>query len=426
MSDVIQESAHPEKESIGWYIHLPFCRTKCGYCDFYSIPTIEHLISDLVGAIKTEMAARDPVRPVESIFVGGGTPTELPGDALGELLSAIRARAGQPEEWTVEANPSSVTELKLDTLLARGVNRISFGAQSFHPDDLRVLERLHDPTQIGESVRAARESGFANINLDLIYGIPGQSVGRWRDTLRRAIDLDAEHLSCYDLMYEEGTALTRQLRAGRLRPADESLEADMFALTIDELSASGFAQYEISNFAKPGRECRSNVIYWENREYLGVGPSAVSYLDGRRRKNAADVRRYCDWAGAFRAGSADDEAIVIESESLSPRARACETAVQMLRLTRGIDIAAFRRRSGMDPLVLFAEPIKQFAAMGLLIADAKSIRLTRQGLFVANRIMLEFLLPEEGEWPEGKHRGAITDLPNARFGSRISLPILGG
>lgn len=425
MSDVVQECSHPKYEPIGWYVHLPFCKTKCGYCDFYSLPTIENLIGDLVAAIQTEIAERDPGRPVESIFVGGGTPTELPGDALGELLTAIAARTGQTGEWTVEANPSSTTELKLDILRTRGVNRISFGAQSFHPDDLRVLERLHDPTQIGESVRAAREAGFDNINLDLIYGIPGQTLGRWRDTLRRAIDLNTEHLSCYDLMYEEGTALTRQLRAGRLQPADECLEAEMFALTIDELSPAGFEQYEISNFAKPGRECRANVIYWENREYLGIGPSAVSYLNGRRRKNIADVRRYCDWAGSRRDGSVDNEAIVIESESLPPRARACETAIQMLRLTRGIDVSEFQRRTGLDPGELFADPIERFAAIGLLAVDANSIRLTRTGLFVANRIMQEFLLPEADASQAGMQRSELTDAPNTQSRSGISLPILG-
>ncbi|MBK8268851.1 MAG: radical SAM family heme chaperone HemW [Planctomycetes bacterium] len=272
------------KGPIGWYVHLPFCRTKCGYCDFYSLPTLPHLIDDLIGAITREIELRDPLRAVETIFVGGGTPTELPGEALQHLLGYISARTGPVGEWTVEANPSSTTDLKLAVLQTAGVNRISFGAQSFHEDDLRVLERIHDPVHIGESVRAARSAGFENVNLDLIYGIPGQSVARWRETLARAIDLGAEHLSCYALMYEDGTALTRLKRDGKVAPCDEDIEAEMFDVTIETLRDADYQQYEISNFARDGRECRANIIYWENREYLGVGPSAVSVPQWRTAK----------------------------------------------------------------------------------------------------------------------------------------------
>lgn len=383
-----QENGALGNGSIGWYVHLPFCRTKCGYCDFYSLPTLPHLIESLVESIGRELAMRDPGRCVETIFVGGGTPTELPGDALATMLGTISRRAGAVSEWTVEANPSSTTDLKLDVLRRAGVNRLSFGAQSFNPDELRVLERLHDPVHIADSVAAARAAGFDNVNLDLIFGIPGQTVTSWRDSLRRALDLGTDHLSCYSLMFEEGTALTRLLREGRMARCDEDLEAEMFELTIAELSAAGYEHYEISNFAKPGRECRANVIYWENREYLGVGPSAVSYLNGERRKNVADVRKYCEWMGT------EPERIAVERERLSPRERAGETAVQMLRLTRGIDIVAFRSRTGIDPLELFAEPIRRFTDMKLIARDEKSVRLTRAGFLVANRVMQEFLTGE--------------------------------
>ncbi len=389
MSRENQEIAALSSDPIGWYVHLPFCRTKCGYCDFYSLPTIPALIDDLIDAISREIEWRDPYRPVEAVFIGGGTPTELPPDALSRLLRLIEARAGRPEEWTVEANPTSTTELHLDLLCKIGVNRISFGAQSFDPNDLRVLERLHDPRHIGESVTAARTAGFDNVNLDLIFGIPGQTLERWRGTLRRAIDLGTEHLSCYGLMYEDGTALTRLKRDGRLTPCDEDLEADMFHLTIDELETAGFEHYEISNFARDGRRCQSNVIYWENREYLGVGPSAVSYLGGERRKNVADVRKYCEWM------SARPEAVGVEVERLSPRERAGETAVQMLRMTSGIDLQRFAMQTGFDARTLFADPIRRMRDAGLLVADAGRIRLTRAGMVVANRVMQEFLLSDD-------------------------------
>jgi len=360
------------------------------------------MIESLIRAICTEIEQRDPQRPVRAIFVGGGTPTELPPDPLRRLLEFIAARTGPVAEWTVEANPTSTTELHLDVLLAAGVNRISFGAQSFHPDDLRVLERLHNPVHIGESVRAARSAGFNNLNLDLIYGIPGQPLSRWRETLHRAIELNTEHLSCYSLMYEDGTALTRLKREGRLTPCDEDLEADMFHLTIEELTAAGFEHYEISNFAKPRRECLANVIYWENREYLGVGPSAVSYLNGERRKNVADVRRYCVGMSSHPAS------VAVETERLSPSARAGETAVQMLRLTRGINHRQFRQVTGFDVLDLFAGPVERFREMGLVEVDATGIRLTRAGLLVSNRIMQDFLLGDEP--PPTRH---------------VTLPVLG-
>lgn len=397
-SDPLPDAAE-SPPAIGWYVHLPFCTTKCGYCDFYSLPTIPGLIDRLVAAIQAEAQSRDPGRPVETIFIGGGTPTVLPAPALDTILTNIVSHAGPVGEFTVEANPSSTDELKLDLLRRRGVNRVSFGAQSFHPDELVILERIHDPSHIRESVRAARAAGFDNINLDLIYAIPGQTIERWRDNLRRAIDLNTEHLSCYSLMFEPGTALTRLHQQGRISPVDEELEADLFELTIDELIAAGFEHYEISNFARPGRRCQANIIYWENREYLGVGPSAVSFLDGLRTKNVADVRRYVDHfapsrpdaAGAVASLALAPDGPVVESERLDPHAHAAETAVQWLRLTEGIDCVAFADRTGLDPRRHFAAAIDQCAPLGLLELTPNRIRLTRRGLLVANRVMSAFL-----------------------------------
>ncbi len=415
----------PDDGSIGWYVHLPFCTTKCGYCDFYSLPTLPGLVDGLVKALGREMALRDPGRPVETIFVGGGTPTVLPADALRVILNEISRRTGPVVEFTVEANPSSTDELKLELLHELGVNRISFGAQSFNPAELAVLERLHDPQHIFESVDAARAVGFDHINLDLIYGIPGQSLASWRETLARAIEIGTEHLSCYSLMYEPGTSMTRMRADGRVTPCDESLEADMFELTIDELSAAGYEHYEISNFARPGRRCRANIIYWENREYLGIGPSAVSYLDGVRRKNAADVRRYVERLSSDAENSpkrrresaavspdVHDEGLnvvipilgqpvssedpcamlIAEQEQLSPRGRAGETAVQMLRLTEGVNFARFRERTGFDAASLFADELTRLGELGLLVCDANGFRLTRRGMLVSNQVMQGFLL----------------------------------
>jgi oxygen-independent coproporphyrinogen-3 oxidase len=373
---------------IGWYVHLPFCRSKCGYCDFYSLPTIPELLDGFVRSITLEMAIRDPGRRVETAFIGGGTPTELPADALGAVLAAVAERVGRPAEWTVEANPASGKATVFEMLRRRGVDRLSIGAQSFDARELRFLERIHGPDDIGESVRAARFAGFGNLSLDLIYAIPGQSLDSWRSTLGRVLDLGVEHLSCYALTYEDDTPLARLRQQGRIAPCDESLEIDMFELTIEQLSAAGFEHYEISNFARPGRRCLANLVYWQNREYVGFGPSAVSYLDGVRTKNVPDVHRYVELM------SAGADAIIIERERLGPRRRACETAVQMLRLTDGIDAGVFRSMSGFDAHVLFAEPIRRFSGTGLLSSTDEAIRLTPRGMLLANRVMAEFLLDE--------------------------------
>ncbi|HPF39159.1 MAG TPA: radical SAM family heme chaperone HemW [Phycisphaerae bacterium] len=382
METRIQSSTPP----IGWYVHLPFCRTKCGYCDFYSLPTISALIPDLVRVIVGEITARNPNRIVRTIFVGGGTPTELPAENLEELLEAIGRMAGDGViEWSVEANPTSASELKLDVLRRNGVNRVSFGAQSFFADELATLERIHDPAHIPESIEAARRAGFDNVNLDLIYGIPGQSMARWRESLTRAIDLGTDHLSCYALMYEPGTAMTRFREQGRVTPCDESLEADMFEATIDILAGAGYEQYEISNFARPGRRCEANMIYWRNEEYLGVGPSAVSYLDGERRRNIADVRRYVAQTPS------DPNAIVVERETLTPLARAAETAIQMLRLIDGIDRATFASATGYDANALFAGVITEMTSAALIEATPSHVRLTRRGQLLSNYVMRAFL-----------------------------------
>lgn len=375
--------------SIGWYVHLPFCTTKCGYCDFYSLPSIPHLVDHLVQALNAEMAARDPRRHVESVFIGGGTPTVLPIDALAAVLDSVASRTAPVIEFTVEANPSSTDELKLDLLKSRGVNRISFGAQSFDTEDLAVLQRLHNPRHIVNSVTAARAAGFDNINLDLIYAVPGQTLERWRDSLRRAVDLGTEHLSCYALMYEPGTQLTQLRRGGRIVACDEDLEADMFELTIDELAAAGFEHYEVSNFARPGRRCRANLTYWQNLEYLGIGPSAVSYLNGTRQKNVPDIRKYIEGMRS------DPESIVIEREKLVSFDRACETAVQMLRLTEGIQFDSFHHLTGFDAAVVFANQIRCYRKAGLMHVTPDAFCLTRRGMLLANRIMSDFLSENE-------------------------------
>lgn len=370
------------------YVHVPFCTTKCGYCDFYSVPITGRATGRLVRALITEMRCRIELlrHAVVTIFVGGGTPTVLSPEELARLLAAIREAAGDrpAREFTVEANPDTLDLAKAQILHRAGVNRLSLGAQSFRPADLQVLDRLHDPASVARSVRTARSAGFEQINLDLIFGIPGQTMAAWRDSLRRAAELEPTHLACYGLTYEPGTPLTARRDRGRVRPCDEALEAEMFGTAIDELASAGFEHYEISNYALPGCRCEHNLRYWRNEPYLGIGPSAASFVGGRRWRNVPDLDRY---VAAVEQGARPE----VESETLRPLAAIRETAMLALRMRDGIDVAAMRERFGADPLRLFAPLIERLRGNGLLLADQRAIRLTRRGLLFADSVAAEFL-----------------------------------
>jgi len=324
----------------------------------------------------------------ETVFVGGGTPTVLPLPELHRVLSALAAtiRPGHDYEFTVEANPATVSAAVAECLVAAGVNRVSLGAQSFDPRDLRVLDRRHNPRDVGETMRLCRAQGLHNISLDLIFGVPGQSVVQWRENLDRALDLGPEHLSCYGLTYEPGTPLYERLRAGRVCRVDEGVEAEMYETTLDTLAAAGFEHYEISNFARPGRRCRHNLVYWRNQPCLGIGPSAAGLVDGLRYRNVPDVREYVADLAAGRSPAR-------EEERLDPQRRMGESAMLALRLRDGLDRADFLAEFERDPLEVFADAVKRHAPEGLLAADARGIRLTRAGLLLANRVLVDFVSP---------------------------------
>lgn len=370
------------------YVHVPFCHTLCGYCDFYSLVFDKRQVSPLVDALLTDLersvAGRD--LRVDTIFVGGGTPTTLPANELGRLLTGVAALADDlgRVEFTCEANPATVTPEIAATLAQTGVNRVSVGAQSFHRSELRVLDRIHEPAQVGETVRNLRAAGIPQVNLDLIFAAPGQSLGAWRDNLQQALALGPQHLSCYALTYEEGTPLTERLRRGEFTPADDEHEANLYETTIDTLAAAGFEQYEISNFAQPGRECRHNLVYWRNEPYLGVGPSAAGFDDGVRYKNVPDLAAY---SRAIASGRSPR----IEEERLSPEHRARETMMLSLRLTAGVDRGRFVERFQVDPLELFSGIIEPKRELGLIAVDRERVALTRRGMLLADAIIAEFL-----------------------------------
>lgn len=377
---------------VGLYVHVPFCPTKCGYCDFYSRDDADAMMPALVAALLRELDARveQDSHQVETIFVGGGTPTHLPPAELGRLfdgLGEVADRCGVCE-FSVEANPGSLTRDKARILRDRGVNRISLGAQSFMPQELHRLERVHQPVEIEAAAALVHDLEFAHFNLDLIFGIPGQSQQTWSESLHRALELGPDHLSCYGLTYEPGTPLHARMHEGQVEPVEESLEADLYLQTIDTLTAAGFEHYEISNWARPTGRCRHNLRYWYQRPGIGIGPAAASYLEGRRWRNVPDLADYIHRVSAGQSSA-------IECETLSPRARAGEAAMLGLRLVEGIDIREFARRTGYNPMELFGDPIRRHQAAGHVFIEQGRIRLTRTGLLLADVVAGDLLLPDD-------------------------------
>jgi oxygen-independent coproporphyrinogen-3 oxidase len=368
------------------YVHIPFCAHKCGYCDFASLAGSDHLADRYLDALGREMAFLGEPQEVDTIFIGGGTPTRLGPRQLDRLLADVRrwyplALGG---EWTVEANPGTLDAEKADVLASGGVNRVSLGAQSFQPELLRALERHHSPEEVPRALDLVRPR-FPSWSFDLIFGVPGSTPGLWADDLETALQLEPSHLSCYGLVYEKGTALWKQEKAGLVRPVDEESERAMYEHTMDRLALEGLAMYEISNFARPGQESRHNLVYWANDAYFGVGLGAARYIRGVRSSNTRDLPAYLRRIEEGREATGP-------TETLGPEARARETAVLMLRRTRqGLDRDDFRRRTGFDFEAIAGTALPRHRASGLLEDDGRRVRFTREGLFLADTVLSDLL-----------------------------------
>lgn len=369
------------------YVHVPFCRHKCHYCDFYSFVDDQDRGEAFVRRLEEELAAAGSFlrEPLETVFVGGGTPTMLPPVLLERMLRAIRRELPlrHDVEWTVEANPETVSEEIAATLVACGVTRVSLGAQSFDPALLAALERHHDPASVPRAVARLRSAGIRELNLDLIFGIPGSTLVQWREDLSRAIDLGPDHLSAYGLVYEPNTPLTVKLRKGMVTRLDEEIEAEQSIHAVDALAEAGYARYEISNWAKPGCECQHNLLYWENADWWAFGPSGSAHADGVRWKN---VPRLSDWLedGPFSP--------VQDVECLGEDTRAGEAFMLGLRLMRGIgrsrvtELLAMGERGGER-----AQAIKRHETTGLLVWRDDRLQLTARGLMVADSVLAELV-----------------------------------
>ncbi|MHC4429208.1 MAG: radical SAM family heme chaperone HemW [Planctomycetota bacterium] len=360
----------------GLYIHVPFCVHKCHYCDFYSLVDRHDRMGAFLGRLLEELEASRPFlrEPLETVFVGGGTPTLLGEDRWARLLGALGPDLSAGCEVTVEANPETVTADLAEPLVRGGVNRLSIGAQSFDARHLRTLERHHDPANVERSVRSARAAGIRNLNLDLIFGIPGQTLDQWRADLERALRLEPDHLSCYGLVYEPNTPLTARMKAGLIERADETLEARMYELAMDTLADAGFEHYEISNWARPGRRCRHNLLYWRNESWWPLGPSAAGHAAGVRWKNVARLEGYLGSRGLPE---------ITDVECLDADGRVGETLMLGLRLIEGLEVATLDARR--------AAAIERHLAAGLLERRETNLRLTRHGLLLADTVLSDLL-----------------------------------
>lgn len=374
----------------GIYVHIPYCEAKCFYCDFNSYALGNHRTERYVEALLREIedvARRQASQtgPFDTLYFGGGTPTILTPDQIGKILEKIEQSfpLRREREITIEANPGTVTLESLKALRRLGINRISFGVQSFDDILLQRIGRIHTAQQALEAYALARSAGFENINLDFIFGLPGQTLEIWERTLRQALDLQPQHLSLYALVVEENTPFGRWYSQGKLDLPEEA-QVRMYHLARKLTRQEGYRQYEISNFARPGYECRHNLIYWHNEPYLGFGAGAVSYWEGVRRTNIRSPAKYIEKA-------LKGENLTEEAETLPPSLALGETLMLGLRMTRGVDLEKLRLRFGYDVLELYQSHIHRMRERGLLTLRGKRMRLTAKGLILANEVWVGFV-----------------------------------
>jgi oxygen-independent coproporphyrinogen III oxidase len=392
----------------GLYLHVPFCFHKCHYCDFYSLvepegkPDRQDTFTD---ALIAELLAQvDRYRPEpQTIFVGGGTPTLLRPELWQRLLDAMR-RVGVLEgvkEFTVEANPETVSGELMAVLAAGGVNRVSMGAQSFNPEHLKTLERWHDPETVPRAMQIVRDAGIDNINLDMIFAVPGQTLDTLDRDLDAALGLKPTHLSCYSLIFEPNTPLTQKMKLGRISPVGEDIERDMYDHVMKRLEAAGFEHYEVSNWAgrcarsdgqcsieegtsnindRTSNICQHNMVYWTNKNWLGVGPSAASHVDGKRWKNEPHLARYL-------AGAPDPP--TMDHEQLPPRRSIGEQIMLGLRLRRGLEVDWVNQH--LTPDDPRHTTIDELIQINMLERTDTHLRLTHRGLFLADSVIAKLL-----------------------------------
>ena len=396
-----------EDEGIALYIHIPFCQTKCPYCDFNTYQGIEALMTPYVQALAQEIRLWGETLShprVGTVFFGGGTPSYLPAEHIGHILSEARSSFNvvQDGETTLEANPDDVTGGKLEALLKLGINRLSIGVQSLDDGLLKMLGRRHSAAEAVEAYRLAGKAGFQQVNIDLMYGLPQQSMDQWRDTLKKALELQPPHISLYCLTLEKGTPLERWVRDGALPDPDADLAAEMYTLAGELLGETGYHHYEISSWALPGYKCQHNLIYWRNQPYLGVGPGAHSYLHGHRFYQVKSPRLYVERVGEWTNRGATqaknlDGALLQNVETLEAaepvdlKLEMAETVFLGLRLLDGLELKGFHRRFGVDLTDVYEQQVRELTEVGLLEQANGALRLTKRGVLLSNQVFVQFL-----------------------------------
>jgi oxygen-independent coproporphyrinogen-3 oxidase len=378
--DLAAPAPHPS--SVGLYLHVPFCARLCPYCDFDTQDHDLQLIAPYANALAREIGLAPRLR-VHSIFFGGGTPSLLRPEQLAAVLDACRAHFALDAgcEITVECNPNNVREVRLAGYRAAGVNRLSVGVQAMDDAALRLLGRQHTAERVRQAVATARAVGFDDLSLDLMYGLPGQSLAIWEASLDAVLALGPEHLSCYLLTLEEGTPMGQQVARGELAIPDDDLIAAQYELARARLAAAGLHQYEISNWSRPGRESRHNLGYWRSEPYLGLGPGAVSSLDGLRRKVTPDV-------GAYLSAVAAGRQLYVEEETLDVATQRREALMLGLRLRAGIVPDAYRQRFGVPIADLCGPALDELLAAGFLEWLDGRLRLADRALLVSNEVLV--------------------------------------
>ena len=381
------------------YLHIPFCRHRCSYCDFNTYTGLDDLKEAYAQALADEVGqvaavAGEKQLPVQTVFFGGGTPSLMSPAALAQIMQSVRRHFNllPVAEISLEANPGTVDDAYLKALRALGINRLSLGMQSANRTELALLEREHDFQTVASAVSLARAAGFDNVSLDLIYGLPDQSLDAWEHSLHAALDLAPDHLSLYCLTIEQGTPMHRWLQQGQIAAPDPDLAADQYELACALLDTGGWEHYEISNWARPGRACRHNLTYWRNGDYLGLGAGAHGHAAGYRY---AVVRQPRVYLRRLREGRPDHfplSAAVAQAHRLGAEEAMADTIVTQLRLLQeGIDQVAFRRRFGRDVRDVYGDTVDQLLRWDLLREAGNRLLLTRRGWFLSNQVFYRFI-----------------------------------
>ena len=373
-------------KEISLYIHIPFCKQRCFYCDFPTFAGKEGFREEYIGALVKEIEEKCSNYLIKTIFIGGGTPSYLEENELEKLLIAVsKLNLSNKLEYSMECNPGTVNEDKLKIMKRYGINRISFGLQSCNDKLLKKIGRIHTFDEFLENYNLARKVGFDNINVDLMYGLPNLTIKDWKNTLEKICELKPEHVSAYSLIIEEGTAFYKLYEKDKLELPSEDDERVMDKLTKDILKANGYHQYEISNFALDGRECEHNKVYWLLDEYIGVGSASSSYIDGYRLVNTSNINDYIERIS-------NNISVVIDKYENSIEDEMEEFVFMGLRMVSGIDLLKFKKKFGIDINSIYKEVIEKNIKDGLLVVEGNKMFLTAKGMELSNSVMSDFIL----------------------------------